>query len=328
MCKEPEQDQDGIHTPPEVKTWEEFCQLIINERFTTKKEAADSQNGKYHINDYIWRGHRCENWPLISYFDREFEKHYSKDYKEDDKRKADLREFILKRHQNSFVYASRDRFRQFGLSVPQIRDWIKKKILNPNHIWALAQHYDVATPMLDWCYSPFVAALFAFEEDNILDDFRGCCAQNKNNSYRVIWGLQFEDVFKNANTYSDKERNDYTFAHFDPMSSDYPRLINQRGLFTITKNGEDIISLVERKWQEAKKVKPAPWLIKIRIRNDYENREAFLRGLNSMGINHMSIYPDIHGAAKFSNIGIEFDDYARFHGQGPEMENDPRNSWK
>lgn len=326
MCKAPEQGQDAILTL-KAETWEKFCQLIINERFTTKKEAADSQNGKYHINDYIWRGHRCENWRLISYFDREFQRYYSKHCEEGDKL-ADLREFILRRHLNSFVYSSRDRFRQFGLSVPQIRDWMKMKIIKENHVWALAQHYDVATPMLDWCYSPFVAALFAFEEDNILDDFRGCCAQNKNNSYRVIWGLQFKDVYENANTYSDNEHKKYTLEYFDPMSSDCPRLINQRGLFTITKHGEDIISLVERKWGQAKRAEQTPWLIKIEIRNDYENREAFLRGLNSMNINHMSIYPDIHGAAKFSNIGIEFDDYARFHGQGPEMENDPRNSWK
>lgn len=202
---------------------------------------------------------------------------------------------------------------------------MKNKIINKNHIWASGQHYEVATPMLDWCYSPFVAAFFAFEEDNIQDDFNGCCAQNATNLYRIVWGLNVKHVSKYVNI--EKVCKHHTFDYFDPMSSEHPRLINQRGLFTITKNGEDILTLVEHKWGEAdEKARETPWLIKIGIENSYENRENFLRGLNTMGINHMSIFPEIYGAAKFANIGLEFDDYARFHGQGPAIEDDPRKS--
>ncbi len=279
----------------EAKSWKGFCQ-IISEEFILKKKANCSK-GKYYINDFVWRGHRCANWDLISFFDREFQKHY----KENEGIKERLREYILERHLNSFVYASRNKLDQFGLSVAQIRDWLKNGIISKNHVWALGQHYGVATPMLDWCCSPFVAAFFAFRE------------KNENHRHRAVWGLnlQITDLHK---------RLVPQITYFDPMSSEYPRLINQRGLFTISDNGGDIITLVQKRWKENEKEEP--WLIKIEIED--EKREDFLRGLDSMNINHMSIYPEIYGAAKFSNLGLEFNDYARFHGQGPKVEDDPK----
>jgi len=307
--KKVEKIEDGVKTF-EAETWKGFCQLIYEE-FVLKKNS-DNTNGKYFINDYVWRGQRCSSWDLISYFDREFQRYYKKDYDTKDNRKRKPREYILKRHSNSFAYASRNKLSEFGIKMREFLEWTRKDPKRVKHLWALGQHYGFATPMLDWCYSPFVAAFFAFEE------------RNENQCPRAVWGLKFRDAFEKINSKTPKIVEKDTFEYFDPMSSEYPRLINQRGLFTITKNGQDIKKLVQDKFKNNGKQVEGPLLIKIEICNKKGNREDFLRGLDSMGINHMTIFPDIYGAANFCNAGIEFDDYARFHGQGPKVEDDPK----
>jgi len=353
MCKDIRREytnvgkiEDGVKTF-ETETWKGFCQLIYEE-FVFQDTKGKDNDGKYYINDFIWRGHRCANWDLISFFDREFQKYH----KENEDIKNRLRKYILERHLNSFAYACRNKLREFGIDARDFWGWIKEDPKRIRHLWALGQHYGVATPMLDWCCSPFVAAFFAFEEEsklkginwtnakgnkilslkekeNIVEKFKKCVDDtnkekftndllNKeivkffNQQKRVVWGLnlQITDLH---------ERLVPQITYFDPMSSEHPRLINQRGLFTITDNGEDILTLVQKRWKEGEKERP--WLIKIEIED--EKREDILRSLDSMNINHMSIYPEIYGAAKFSNLGLEFDDYARFHGQGPKVEDDP-----
>ena len=182
-----------------------------------------------------------------------------------------------------------------------------KEKLDENHIWALGQHYGLNTPLLDWCYSPYVAAFFAFQENE----------EGKGEEHRIVWGLNYKQVCDNY----EETKNFHTgITYFDPMSSEHSRLINQRGLFTIiTKKGKEISKddiCIERIVENNKCVGcNGPWLIKLKIKNK-EMREEFLQRLNIMNINHMSLFPDIKGSAKLCNIGLELDQYARFHGQG------------
>lgn len=332
-----------------VESWRGFCQLV-DEEF-----AKDDKKSKPCINNYVWRGHRRENWGLVSYFDREFQKHYKKCYEEKgEKFKNNLREYILKRHSNSFAYACRNKLGEFGIKMREFLEFTREKKGGENFWWALGQHYELATPMLDWCCSTFVAAFFAFEEENKLEDinwvkvkdnerltpeqkeeivkkFKKCLDKANKEKFaskilneeltnffkqqRVVWGLNLQIT-------NLRKKLVPQITYFDPMSSEYPRLINQRGVFTIADDGEDIRYLVQKRWKKDDQC--APWLIKIKIDNNDKNREDFLRGLDLMNINRMILFPDIYGAAYFSNVGIEFNDYARFHGQGPKVEDDPR----
>jgi len=311
-----------------VEAWNGFCQLFNNEF-----DLCEDTSSKPLLRNYVWRGHRLEKWKLESSFDREF----------NEREKGKKRDDILRRHLNSFAYACRGKLKDFGLSIRELRsllgiseekfkkylkensfklnngnsynilevlgNWINKGILNRNHIWALGQHYGLATPLLDWCYSPFIAAFFAFEKEK---------NTKEGNKHRVVFGLNVKEV---TNAFA-QPVNGYQLDYFDPMSSEHPRLINQRGLFTIETNGKDIETLLydtyeagnmnENNWEH-----DSPWLIKIEIKDTHDNRQHFLHGLNAMNINHMSLFPEIQGAANFCNLGIKLDDYARFRGQGP-----------
>ncbi len=321
----------------ELETWNGFCQLFNNEF-----DLYEKTRSKPLLRDYVWRGHRLNKWKLESSFDREFNER--EDLKElNDKERIKKREDISNRHLNSFAYACRGKLKDFDLSIRELKsllgksdeayekclkenssklnngnsynivkvlgDWINKGILNRNHIWALGQHYGLATPLLDWCYSPFIAAFFAFEKEN---------NKEKDNKHRVVFGLKVKEVAKAF----EEPVNGYQLKYFDPMSSEHLRLINQRGLFTIETNGKDIEALLddtyeaglmnENNWEHDN-----PWLIKIKIKDIPDTRCSFLHVLTAMNINHMSLFPEIQGAAKFCNLGIKLEDYARFRGQGP-----------
>jgi hypothetical protein len=199
---------------------------------------------------------------------------------------------------------------QFNITVRELKQLIRGRVLHRNHIWALGQHYGLVTPLLDWCYSPFTAAFFAFAEENQDTD--------KVNDYRVVFGLKVEEVCDVLSLPLTGRQLDY----FDPISSDHPRLTNQRGLFTVAENALDIETLLKEYGdlgyaERNRSGRNHPWLMRIRIPNTVSNRQGFLHALNAMNINHASLFPEIQGAAAFCNLGIDLDGYARFHSQSP-----------
>jgi hypothetical protein len=288
----------------ELQGWDQFCRFF-NDEF----DLFTDETTKPLLGDYVWRGHRRDDWKLSSSFDRAFaESDLAKALtgEERARRRAD----VLKAHLNSFVYACRGKLGQFGITVRELKRLIRGGVLNRNHIWALGQHHGLVTPLLDWCYSPFAAAFFAFKTKTE--------KTGRMNDYRVIFGLKVKEVCDVLNL----PHNGCQLGYFDPMSSDHPRLISQRGLFTVAENETDIETLLKEHEDPGYAEKNGsgrnhPWLIRIGVPDTASNRECFLRGLDAMNVNHVSLYPEIRGAAEFCNLGIEFDGFARFHGQSP-----------
>ncbi|MGB2863891.1 MAG: FRG domain-containing protein [Sedimentisphaerales bacterium] len=289
----------GILTK-KVTSWMEFVQFVFHKHSPGKGNME--HDAPEEIGNYVWRGHRCSCWKLESLFDRK-------------KRNSDKRDNVLGKHRRSFIYATRGRLEEFGLSIRELKMLNREHILSEEHLWALAQHYELATPLLDWSTSPFVAAYFAFEGASRLED-TDWDKLDKDTEWSEIRKKMKDNQQRESLPYHDRTVIGLNYRHvcqntglkpFSPMSSEHPRLINQRGLFTLAKNGEDIETTIQNNWKEGD-----PWLIKIHIPN--APREDFLHALNLMNINGASLFPDINGAARFCNVGLEISDYSTFPG--------------
>ena len=198
---------------------------------------------------------------------------------------------MLNKHLQSFKYSKRGKVKNFNAND-----------FNENYWWALGQHYGLVSPLLDWTKSPFIAAYFAFLEKG-----------NGNNTKRVIYALSTEallDVF----TYPEPFCNQYdvfgqynlSLQIFYPKSDDNPRVIAQQGLFVRCLTGIDIETYVKARF---KHVNNKIVLMKILMPADENSRKMFLKSLNRMNINHLTLFPDLQGASMYCNMHIEIDNY-------------------
>ena len=248
-----------------LRSWSDFFEFIETRILQT---TATSQ----HV--YVWRGHRRDDWSLSTSLDRLLDRLglLSLSTKELEERSDG--------HLEAFRYAARGRRGQNPAKL-SANDW-----------WALGQHYGLATPLLDWSRSPFAAAYFAFE--TLVRD---------STEYRVVFGLdqraiELRNLDLEEGPSFEKGRLPI-IQFFDPLSDENPRLVSQGGLFTRAPIGMPI-----DKWVvDAFSGSQAAVLVRIEIPNS--DRNICLRSLNHMNINHASLFPDLHGSSRFTNLKLE-----------------------
>jgi hypothetical protein len=102
-----------------------------------------SQLRREHRDTYFYRGHAKADWKLESPWEREL------------KRGGPLSRMNNARLLEQLL----ENFKDMTIGLPSVRTL---DLRTSDDWWTLGRHYGLATPLLDWTRSPYVAAFFAF----------------------------------------------------------------------------------------------------------------------------------------------------------------------
>ncbi len=259
-------DYDGTITTLTFSTWNKVIDYV----------NKDTVLNATHV---VWRGHASQDWLLEPTLDRLIKKSGSTNS-----------EAITSAHLKRFKSASRGRRGANALEIKDDNEW-----------WALGQHYGLATPLLDWTRSPYVAAYFAFASEP--DDAQLA----KNSPMRVIFGLSSSTVTNATTTILSNHKPGEqlnTVQFYEPNSNENARLVSQGGLFSRSSAGVNIEEWVKTYCKPANSNYA---MVKLLVPE--AERLNCLRSLNRMNINHASLFPDLYGASKYTNLNLTIENY-------------------
>lgn len=196
-------------------------------------------------------------------------------------------------------------------------------------IWSLGRHYGVCNTMLDWSHSPYVCLFFAFahrDQEGVRSLY--CLKQN------VIEAAREQKPISKSGTDSSRHDEhddilltsdpDYdSLLFYTPLSDDNFRMINQQGVFTVSRSPHSIEKWVYHNYPQVKlhlqkaldgattkdakdklrtEINSGWVLLKVNIETSRQDRAQILRALNRMNINHASLFPDVEGASLYANM--------------------------
>lgn len=172
----------------EPMSWREFFDAFFSD--------------KHELSDYIYRGVAKKSYELESTLNRECKKIGK-----------ELTIPIWQQHLSNFRYAIRGRIK---LSDTELA--------TDEEIWAIGQHHGLATPLLDWTESPFVAAFFAFhQKSEPHEDYRAIYALNTK-AINIVYDFAVSNTLKNTSGGVYNEIREQSQTVFDMGSSEHKEI--------------------------------------------------------------------------------------------------------
>ncbi|WP_448165226.1 FRG domain-containing protein [Burkholderia cepacia] len=240
-----------------LSSWKHFHEYVVTEMLD--------------FSHYVWRGQRDADWGLETSLDR----------------------IIKPKNTSSATRTLNKHLEKFKQSSLGRRGQNPKTDLTENDWWALGQHNGLATPLLDWTKSPFVALYFAFSKE-----------EQPKSGNRAVWALGTAHTIINA--IKKQDPNATVLEYIRPRQDENTRLVSQGGLFTRVPLGFTVKTWIEAH-SEKETDKDAATLLRILIPDT--GREECLRTLNMMNINHVTLFPDLYGAGKHCNNSLLINKY-------------------
>ncbi len=257
--------KDGLFAAVDCSSWHDFrVKLSLTLNGGPSSDIYEK---------YLFRGQACSQWSLIAAFDRTAK---------------ELSPLQAERKYDGTISKFREGYLTYGRQDGSLEYLPKvKEHDDTTEFEMLAQHYGVPTRLLDFSYSPYIAAFFSFSKPHECES-----------TLTSIWALS-ADVTKV-----------FVDSHVKIESEFYAgnrRRLNQLGVFirnnTETRNLEAVFSSEGAgKYYRADMVDHPPLLYRFDL--PISEHKTALNDLNLMRINSMSVFPGIEGVVGWINKSL------------------------